>query len=322
MKSLIVYPVLAAVLLILNSLPVHSQCNQCSRLSPAGVQGIECDLCGCYLGPDPNFNFNTGGVRYKLRHFSGIEEKAQQTETDHSGHSHNSDETYNTYELWGRYYISPRLQLSASMPISYNSIGDETFSGAGDLQIQGRYQIFNTEVDGDTRFRNRLFLGGGFKFPTGSFNIEDDSGDIVPHFQPGTGSFDFLLLGTYFAKSGGLGIVLDAVYKVNTENRNNYIFGNQFNLNGAFTYDIIAGSATVIPFAGVYYETAPEDKSNGTEDPNSGGNALFGSFGIDLTAGMFALRINYQAPFTQSLNGEQPLNDYRLVAGASYSFGF
>jgi hypothetical protein len=287
----------------------------------ADLSDINCDLCGCYLGPDPNYNFNSAGIRYRFRSFSGnSSSELSNNELDHSGHSHEDDESYSTYELWGRYYISPKFQLAGTMPFSYNKIGDESFSGAGDMQVQAKYQIFNTEVDGSTKFRNRLFLGGGVKLPTGKFNQEDDSGEVVPHFQTGTGSFDFLLTGTYFAKSGGLGFVLDAVYKINTENKNKYLFGNQMNVNGVFSYDIVADNVTIIPYAGIYYEYAPEDKSDSVKDPNSGGNALFGNFGVDVTAGMIAFKLNYQPPFSQSLNGNQPQNDYRLIAGIGYSF--
>lgn len=303
----------------------HSQPRRlhCGGPAVAGISGISCDLCGCYLGPDPNYNFNTAGIRYKLRKFSGDKKEEQNTsEQDHAGHQHGEEETYNTAELWGRYYLSPKFQLFGIIPVSSNLIGDETFSGAGDIQLQAKYQVFNTEVSGETKFRNRLFLGGGVKFPTGRYNIADDSGEVEPHFQPGTGSFDFLLLGSYFAKSGYLGFAADAAYKINTENSNNYIFGDQLNLNGVFTYDINADAVTLIPYAGVYYEYSPEDRNNGTADANSGGSALLGNFGLDVTVGMFSVKLNYQPVFTQSLNGDQPQNDHRFIAGFGYSFGF
>ena len=300
-----------------------AQCGHRSGAISAGTGETGCDLCGCYLGPDPNYNFNSAGIRYKYRHFNGVDYSAMpQPLTDHSGHSHGNDEAYNTVEAWGRYYFSPVFQVYASMPFSNNSIGAESYSGPGDLQLQARYQIFNTEVDGSTKFRNRLFLGGGVKLPTGVFNEKDDSGEVVPHFQPGTGSFDFLLLGTYFARVGSTGFNLDAVYRLNTKNSNGYIFGNQLNINGAFTYDIQIDNGSVIPFAGLYYEQAPEDKSNGAADPNSGGYAMFWNLGLDFTLSSVSFRLNYQAPFYQKLNGVQPPNDYRFVAGASYSPGF
>ncbi len=292
-----------------------------SKSSVSDISDINCDLCGCYLGPDPNYNFNTAGIRYKQRVFNEpSSSQLSDPETDHSGHTHEGEEIYNTYELWGRYYVSPKFQLVAVIPLSYNNIAGKSYTGAGDMQIHAKHQIFNTEVDGSTKFRNRLFLGGGLKLPTGVFNEKDDSGEVVPHFQPGTGSFDFLLLGSYFAKTSSFGFVFDAAYKINTSNKNEYRFGNQLNLNGVFSYDIVADVLTIIPYAGIYYEYAPEDVSNSVEDPNSGGSALFGNFGLDVTFGLLAFKFNYQPPFTQSLNGNQPLNDYRLIAGIGYSF--
>lgn len=324
MKLLLITSAILGSFLMMPNLS-HSQQKHihCGLPATAGISGIACDLCGCYLGPDPNYNFNTAGIRYKLRRFSGDEMEEQNTsEQDHAGHQHGEEETYNTAELWSRYYLSPKLQLFGIIPVSSNLIGDEKFSGAGDIQLQAKYQIFNTEVSGETKFRNRLFLGGGIKFPTGRYNIADDSGAVEAHFQPGTGSFDFLLLGSYFAKSGNLGFAADAAYKINTENSNKYLFGDQLNLNGVFTYDIPADAVTLIPYAGVYFEYSPEDRNNGATDPNSGGSALLGNFGLDLTAGMFTVKLNYQPVFTQSLNGDQPQNDYRFVAGLGYSFGF
>ncbi len=288
------------------------------KLTLSKITAVPCDLCGCYLGIDPNYNLSTAGFRYRYRGFTGVSNIAS-VNVDHESPA-GQKEKYNTYEIWGRYYITPKLQLSASLPLGNNNIGGERFSGLGDLNVQLQYHIFNTNLQANTKFRNRLFLGGGIKFPTGKYNEKSSDGDIEPHFQAGTGSFDYILLATYLAKMNKVGLSTDVVYKMNTKNSNDYKFGNEFNLDASLFYEIVTKGVVFLPNAGVYFEQAPEGEMSGVPDPSSGGNVLFGSFGIDLSISKITLKLSYQAPISQKLNGGQPENDGRFISGFGFSF--
>jgi hypothetical protein len=307
--------------------------NNSSGFSLSKITDINCDLCACYLGIDPHYNMNTFGIRF--RHRGYINEPAPGNDainsTDaagneppsvfHEGHSHSGKkESYNTFEIWGRYYINPKIQVLFSIPFSRNEIDNGNISGFGDAYVITQYQIFNTDVDGDTKFRNRLFMGGGLKFPTGKYNQTTGTGSFEPHFQTGTGSIDFILNSTYLATYNQAGLSTDVSYRINTRNSNDYKFADRLNINSSFFYKIRSDNMTFLPNAGIYLEQAEKDHSKNSVDENSGGSVLFATFGIDFYLKGFSLNFNFQKPVSENLNGVQPKNDKRIVAGFGYSF--
>lgn len=294
------------------------------------LSDIGCDLCGCYMGLDPNFSMNQVGIRFHTYKFfseghpsTGSSATSNDPQLDHADHGENSStEYYNDLELYLRYYISPKLRLLFSIPFSSNDINGKTLNGTGDAKLLTQYQIYNTDITGKTNFWHRIFLGGGVKFPTGVYNKTLTYGVVDPHFQPGTGSFDFLFNGLYMAKleKDGLGWRNDIVYTVNTENSNGYRFANRFNITSTFTYDIITSTLTFLPHAGIYFESSAEDKQDGKDTPDTGGNAFFGTGGVDVYYDVFSLDFNYQFKISDNLNGDQPGNEFRLYLGLGYAF--
>ncbi len=192
----------------------------------------------------------------------------------------------------------------------------------GDLKLMMQYQLYNSEITSDTRLWQRVFLGGGFKLPTGVYNKTLAVGVIEPHFQPGSGSYDILFSGNHIAQlmQVGLGISNDIVYTLNTENKNGYRFANRFNLTSTLFYDIKAGNFTLLPHGGIYYESAPADKLNGIAEASSGGKTLFGTGGLDVYYKDFSLDFTFQLPINDKLNGSQPENRRRFYLGLGYAF--
>lgn len=284
----------------------------------------ECDLCGCYMGLEPNFDKNQIGLRYYVFKFQNDPQISDSDPyLDHEEHSaKGSDEIYNNIELYGRIYINLRTRILFGIPFSMNEIDNKTLNGMGDMRILGQYNIYNTEITGETNFWQRFFLGGGFKLPTGVYNKQLIYGVTEPHFQPGTGSFDFLFTGLWIAKleNVGIGWRNDLVYTVNTANKNDYKFANRFNWASTFSYDIITESLNFLPFAGIYLETANPDKQNGENEPGSGGTVIMGTMGVGITYNMFSMDLDYQLPVSQNFIGIQPQNDYRFFATMGYSF--
>lgn len=285
----------------------------------------ECDLCGCYMGLEPNFDKNQIGLRYYTFKFytPGHTETPEEQLLDHPGHgTTESTEYYNNIELYGRIYLSPKTRIIFGIPFSMNEIDSKALNGVGDLRVLAQYNVYNTEMSGMTNFWQRIFLGGGLKLPTGVYNKQLTFGVVEPHFQPGTGSLDFLFTGLYIAKleKVGIGWRNDIVYTLNTTNKNDYKFANRFNWASTFSYDIITSSLNILPKAGVYLETANPDQLNGVDAEGSGGTVWMGTMGIDITYKMLSMDFDYQLPISQNFIGEQADNDYRFFVGMGYSF--
>ncbi len=284
---------------------------------------IGCDLCGCYMGLDPNFSYSQLGVRYSLVKFFTEAHTEQNQNVDHEGHEATSSaEYYNDLEFYVRYYFTPKLRLFLTVPFSSNEIEGNRFNGMGDMKLMMQYQVYNSEITSKTNLWQRIFLGGGASIPTGVYNKTVAQGEVEPHFQPGTGSFDLLLTGLHLAKLEklNLGWRNDVVYTVNGTNKNQYSFGNRFNWTSTFFYEFDTETLVFLPHSGVYFESANQDKLNGTYAAGSGGDVWFWTGGIDTYYNEFSIEFNMQLPFSEKLIGEQPNNDFRIYTGIGYAF--
>ena len=290
----------------------------------------ECDLCACYLGIDPSYNSSQISLRYSsFKYYSeGIPVESDPNVDHGETGTDPSTEYYNRVEVTGRYYMNPSVRFLINIPYSLNNIDGKRIKDFGDVSVIGQYQLYNTRVDTETDFRNSVFVGGGVKAPTGAYNKSIVYGEVEPHFQPGTGSFDFLLSGTYLVRyKSNLGLSTDVIYTINTTNSNEYRFSNRFNVTSTLFYIINAGKRThtgtewtFLPHSGVYLESAGYDTQDGADVDDSGGSVLFATGGIDIYYNQFDISFTYQGPVSQSLNGDQPQNKYRFYIGAGYSF--
>ncbi|HTE32914.1 MAG TPA: hypothetical protein VK666_21175, partial [Chryseolinea sp.] len=195
-----------------------------------GHQVIACDICGCALGGNyfgilPLYNKNFVGVRWSQARFHSYIAPTQYLSAQQS------DDTYSKVELWGRYYITKRIQLFAFIPYAYNNMNgtDQVVyaSGLGDINIIANYVIANTG-ENQSDFKHMLIAGGGIKLPTGKFDLTDKGKIINRNFQMGTGSVDFNLNAVYTLRYKKAGINLETGYKINTRNTHDYLFGNQY----------------------------------------------------------------------------------------------
>ncbi|MEZ4688789.1 MAG: hypothetical protein R3A12_00860 [Ignavibacteria bacterium] len=100
-----------------------------------------------------------------------------------------------TTSNYGRIYIDPKTRILFGIPFSINEIDNKTLNGMGDMRILGQYNIYNADINGETNFWQRLFLGGGFKLPTGVYNKQLTYG-VAERIFSRVRSFDFSFYGT------------------------------------------------------------------------------------------------------------------------------
>jgi len=288
-----------------------------------------CDLCNFYSSINPYEKQNTVGLRYRYR--------LLQAETTHpavrlSHLDHGSaeseitrfDESFNTYEAWFRWYPASKIQLYVSVPFcdnySYiNSEADMHINGIGDILITGQYEIYNSTSAETEGFNHRLSAGGGFKIPTGKYEVTDQE-KFNEHMQPGSGSYDALAMITWVGKCNKAGLDLNGSYKINTANDNDFRFANRFNAAASISYEVKTGKISLLPNAGVYFEAAEKDESDNVLIDDSGGQIWFATAGLEMSLKKLVLSSGIQLPFSESLNGSQTENIIRFQAGLGWLF--
>ena len=267
-----------------------------------------CDVCGCSLGSNyfgilPQFDKHFVGVRWHhSSFFAQMNHNSELLEREYS------NDSYHQLELWGRFYLSPRIQLFTSVPYSINFMRGShqtvTASGIGDISVLVNYTLVNTGEDVGNPWRHIWLAGGGVKLPTGDF-LQEDNGTLVnPNFQLGTGSTDFVLNTVYTVRYQNYGINLGATRQFNTENPEAYRFGNQWNTSAQLFYWRQMKSWSLLPNVGVYYETAEMHTDEGFRQLNTGGEAWFAQAGLDVYYQDLAIGFSFKNPINQRMNSD------------------
>jgi Putative MetA-pathway of phenol degradation len=224
-------------------------------------------------------------------------------------------------DLYASWTPLDRWTLTLDLPYAWNRIVEEsdegksisTLSGLGDVSLGSSVVLWrNREVLPSTWIEGRLWL----KAPTGRDESEVD-GELDPHLQPGTGSWDF---------GGGLAAVHrlswgsaygSVFYRVNTKGALDYEHGDVLLANAALEVPLghALGQPALGPFTAgleLNFRYAGYDLASGERYVDSGGSILYLTpsvryrlpFGIGPRPA--SLRAAVQVPLTQSwLHGQQ-----------------
>ena len=268
-----------------------------------------CDVCGCSLGSNyfgilPQFDKHFVGIRWHYSAFS-----AQMNHNSRFLEDESSYDTYHQVELWGRFYLTPRLQLFASIPYSVNHMRGShqrvTASGPGDVSLLANYTLVNTGEDVGNAWRHTLLAGGGIKLPTGAYQQQDQDELVNPNFQLGTGSTDFVFNAVYTVRYQNVGLNVGGTKQFNTRNPEEYQFGSQWNASVQLFYWRQMKAWSLLPHVGAYYEAATMHTDSGVRQVNTGGTALFAQVGVDIYYRSIALGFTYKHPAQQRMNSDQ-----------------
>lgn len=284
-----------------------------------------CDVCGCSLGGNyygilPLYNKSFVGLRWSQAKFHSYIAATQNLPAQ------TSDDTYSKMELWGRYYITKQIQLFAFVPYMSNKMDgtgqNVQANGLGDISVIANYVIINTG-DQDKDFKHQLMAGGGIKLPTGKFDLEDQGKIINRNFQMGTGSIDFAVNAIYTLRYKKAGVNLETGYKMNTRNRDDYLFGNQYRASAQLFFWQKIGPVSLLPHAGMNFEQADMHKEGDIIQTNTGGKAWLASGGMDLYVKRITVGFNYQNPVSQQYNSDETAeitSKARWTASVTFNF--
>ncbi|HMU47504.1 MAG TPA: transporter [Chitinophagaceae bacterium] len=281
-----------------------------------------CDICGCgignsYLGILPDFRNHIFGLRYRYN--------SMLTHVGLNGNNTylTTKEIYNTAEVWGGWNLGTRFRIIGIIPYSYNQRSNQGITnkknGLGDISLSGFYKLFSSQkTTGKNKlFTQSLWLGGGIKLATGKYNPKDKSStsENLNLFQLGSGSTDFSISGMYDVRVQNAGLNLSSSYKINTENKYDYQYGNKFNLSAQVYYKFnIKNKVTVAPNAGIQYEKSQKDFDSGFEVSASGGNLSLTTIGVEVSFKKVAIGANFQTSLSQNLaDGIAKANNRMMV---------
>jgi hypothetical protein len=287
-----------------------------------------CDICGCgvgsyYLGILPEYNKRFIGLRYQHKtlqtHLGPMGERTPLT----------TDETYQSAELWGGWNIGKRFRVLAFVPYNFNERKSQSSSGSkdglGDIAIMGYYKFLDhTGNLGGKLLIQSLYIGGGVKLPTGKYEPSERLAvqESPNNFQLGTESTDFTLNAAYDVRWNDLGINANVNYKMNTENKYEYRYGNKFTSNVLIYHKFrVAKVLSVAPNLGVLYETAAQDVESKKYDVAvSGGYSISAVAGLEFSMKGLSFGANYQNVRSQDLAGGRAKAGNRFMVHMSVPF--
>lgn len=287
-----------------------------------------CDICGCgvgsyYIGILPEYNKRFIGVRYQHKtlqtHLGPIGERTPLS----------TDETYQSAEVWGGWNLGKKFRILAFVPYNFNKKVSQSLNGEknglGDIAVMGYYNLFNKSGSvGNNLLVQSLWLGAGVKAPTGKYEPSERLAvqESPNNFQLGTASTDFTFNAAYDIRLQDLGLNANVNYKVNTENKYDYRYGNKLTTNLLAYYKFrVAKTLTIAPNAGMLYETSAKDvESNRYEVNVSGGYSLAAVFGAEVAFEKFSFGANYQNVQSQNLAGGRAFAGNRVMVHLSVPF--
>lgn len=289
---------------------------------------LACDICGCgvgsyYIGILPEYNKRFVGLRYQ--------HKTLQTHLGPQGNVTplTTDETYQSAELWGGWNFGKRFRTLAFIPYNFNRRSSQANTGnkqgLGDIALMGYYNLFTQSNTLDRKLLvHSLWVGAGVKLPTGKYEPSERLAiqENPNNFQLGTASTDFTLNVAYDIRLNDLGFNLNANYKINTENKYSYRYGNKLSTNALLYYKFrLFHQLTIAPNAGVLYETATKDMEQGKYEMDvSGGYSTALVTGFELAVSKFSVGANYQNVIGQELANQRAKAGNRLMLHFSVPF--
>ncbi len=288
---------------------------------------MACDLCGCaassqYMGLLPQQYKHFIGLQYQYASFT-----ADQPSVFDKDEIEHADEYINTYQVWGRYSISNKVQLFAFIPYHQNRGTDmETpikVDGIGDITVLANVTLLKQD-DCAKKMKYTLLAGGGIKAPTGAnkgITKLDEEG--LPNVQAGTGAWDFITNANYTISRGKSGLNLDAAYTFTTTTKESYKYGNHLNSSLLYFYQLQHKKLTLLPQGGLKYEYALSDYDNyGRKwlNSNSGGSLVFAAAGVQAFYNHIGARLLYSIPFAQHYAGGNVTTHSRLETSIYFLF--
>ena len=298
-----------------------------------------CDFCLLSQGISPLDTMKGTGIKISERYtlldqvYQGASEKANP----------GVKEEHWTTELTGFYGVTPEFMVLAVVPykkgktsgeldttsptVGLDTAGAGETSGTGDIALLGRYTFLKNEAPDTTTVLAGVF---GIKFATGNTTAKADSGEYLDsHLQAGTGSTDYLLglsVSRSYQRSSLSANLLGTITTEGKFGATKHAFGNALNYDVTGKYRVVPGAfeptrPQLFIALGINGEVREREKIDGATVPDSGGNTVYLSPGLQLVlAPHWVADLFYQQAVYHNLNGTQLGETYKVVSGVTCLF--
>ncbi|MCX6199793.1 MAG: hypothetical protein NTY88_11330 [Bacteroidetes bacterium] len=262
---------------------------------------------------------NVIGLRYSHRNYFS---ETPSSVTEQNGTVTN--QYLNSIEIFGRFNLNKRIQLSVFLPVSFikqtTESATQKAAGLGDMSFLLQYNLVNPLKYNSSKFKHRLQLGIGTKLPSGEFKMNADD-MFNTTLQLGTGSVDFLTNAVYVFRFKNFGVNTNASYKLNTTNTKGYRFGDKIQAGTNYFYVFNVKKVQLMPSVGLHYEYQFSHKKDGETLGNTGGYFLTTSVGFDIYYKQFAFSSSVSPALMNHLNWQgENKNKFNLEAGVFFNF--
>ena len=290
-----------------------------------------CDVCGIFLGIQPNDRSTSFGLYYRFRHLEGdlggislLKHGGGHSGEAAAAPSHYAEQ-YQVLEARADIWFTQRFALMASVPVvnNYQSVDGYATAdvyGIGDPFVLGRFVVANTRCLTDApRTVHRVTLGVGVKFPLGRTDMEFAEASVPHDLQPGTGTWDALASAEYMVRRNKVGGSLAVFGRYNGSDRNAYQLGHGLSTTAEAFYQVPLGSFTWAPSLGGYVEHTGMDHSDGTVVDGTGSTTLFTHAGSRMWWHSWMLSVNHQLAVARSTGEWMVPNRQRVIVGITYN---
>ncbi|MFN8287933.1 MAG: hypothetical protein U0V74_14345 [Chitinophagales bacterium] len=286
----------------------------------ANAQSCCCTSSGANWSILPNAEKHLIGLRYAYKSFYSVYPKSLNPELS----GQRTQQTLNSAELFGRFYLAKPLQLTVQLPVNFISEntakGTNTQYGLGDISFLLQYSFLDPKRCNGKPGKHQFKLGAGVKLPSGSFRITNTSMFLTSQ-QLGTGSVDFLFNAVYTYRYKQFGFNLSSAYKLNTTNPQQYKFGDR--LQGAlnFFYAVPVKEVTLTPSVSLNYDHGFYNVLRKQKMDYTGGDFLTTSAGFDIFYKQFAFSSSFTPALMNRLNWSgETRQKFTVEAGIFYNF--
>ena len=238
-------------------------------------------------------------------------------------------ERFTTYFLKAQYYLNTRLLLAAEVPwIQKQRLtdGSEVFaqSGIGDIRVNGKYYLFNSDLfEQEATWAHKFLIGAGIQFPTGGYQdvSEETNNEIEPHFQAGSGAFSYQFVADYLLTSSKWNVHMGVQYHLRTANRYSFAYGDQWLGLAKVFYRHSFTDFAISPSIGACFVNSEQDSMNEAPSPeDAAAQVWWGEVGLSVGYRNIWLRAQYQHTLGQKLEGIQPSYKNQWEVGIEFRF--
>jgi len=299
----------------------------------AGISTAQaCDFCNCLAAINPWYNGSSSAALHvmiqRAVHGSSAPgsfiKSAALDGIEHGGHDHEGDSTAlstemrTTFELSGRWQVSPEVMITAALPLVLIHADEVAAQGIGDPRIMAYYVVR------DSLLSSALLLGGGVALPLGTVDLRGSDGSPLPaNEQPGTQAFTAMADVTAQTRLGGWSLTANVLGRLPFPDGNRNRRGTSIVASGSVGHDLLRSNEqemALIGTAGLRCESATHDRVADQEDAASGFTSLYAQLGGQLVLGSVRVEAATMIPLASRRPDGSPQEQARIVGGVRYQF--